>query len=93
MSRADAILFDKDGTLFDFHATWSIWAGQVIRDLACGDARLMARIAAAAHYDLDAERFLPTSPIVAGTHREAAECIAAALPGRERRTRSRRISC
>jgi len=82
MSRADAILFDKDGTLFDFHATWSIWAGQVIRDLACGDARAMARIAAAAHYDLDAERFRPTSPIIAGTNRAAAECIAAALPDR-----------
>ena len=81
MSRADAILFDKDGTLFDFHATWSTWAGQVIRDLAGGEARAMARIAEAAHYDLAAERFLPSSPIIAGTNREAAECIAAALPG------------
>ncbi|MDZ7708740.1 MAG: HAD family hydrolase [Roseovarius sp.] len=81
MSRADAILFDKDGTLFDFHATWSTWAGQVIRDLAGGEAAVMARIAEAAHYDLVAARFLPTSPIVAGTNREAAECIAAALPG------------
>ena len=82
MSRADAILFDKDGTLFDFHATWSTWAGQVIRDLAGGEAAAMARIAAAAHYDLDAARFLPSSPIVAGTNREAAECLAEALPGR-----------
>jgi len=83
MSRADAILFDKDGTLFDFHATWSTWAGQVIRDLAEGDAAVAARIAETAHYDLWAERFLPTSPIVAGTNREAAECVAAALPGRD----------
>ncbi len=83
MSRADAILFDKDGTLFDFHATWSIWAGQVIHDLGRGEAGPMARLAQAAHYDLAAKRFLPTSPIIAGTNREAAECLASALPGRD----------
>ena len=81
MSRADAILFDKDGTLFDFHATWSTWAGQVIRELAGGEAGVMARMAEAAHYDLAAARFRPTSPIVAGTNREAAECLGSALPG------------
>jgi phosphoglycolate phosphatase len=83
MSRADAILFDKDGTLFDFHATWSTWAGQVIRDLAGGEAVAMARLAEAAHYDLAAARFLPTSPIIAGTNREAAECLAGALHDRD----------
>ncbi|MFO7758083.1 MAG: HAD-IA family hydrolase [Roseovarius sp.] len=81
MSRADAVLFDKDGTLFHFHATWSVWAHGVIRDLAAGEADLMARLADAAHYDLGARRFRPTSPIVAGTNREAAECFAAVLPG------------
>jgi phosphoglycolate phosphatase len=80
MSRAGAVLFDKDGTLFDFHATWSIWAHDVIHDLAGGEARLMARLADAAHYDLGARRFRPSSPIVAGTNREAAECFAAVLP-------------
>ena len=29
--KVDAILFDKDGTLFDFHATWSGWAADIIR--------------------------------------------------------------
>ncbi|MEI4233817.1 HAD family hydrolase [Roseovarius sp. D22-M7] len=81
MRRTGAVLFDKDGTLFDFHATWSVWAHEVILDLAGGDAGLMARLADAAHYDLYARRFLPSSPIVAGTNREAAECFASALPG------------
>ena len=81
MSRPGAVLFDKDGTLFDFHATWSVWAHGVIGDLACGDAGLMARLAGAAHYDLDGRRFRPTSPIIAGPNREAAECFASALPG------------
>jgi phosphoglycolate phosphatase len=35
-----------------------------------------------AHYDLVARRFHPTSPIIAGTNREAAECLGRALPGR-----------
>lgn len=81
MSRADAVLFDKDGTLFDFHATWGVWAHDVILDLAGGAPDLMARLADAAHYDLGARRFRPTSPIIAGTNREAAECFAAVLPG------------
>lgn len=79
--RADAVLFDKDGTLFDFHATWSVWAHDVLRDLAQGDAALMARMAQEAEYDLHARRFLPSSPIIAGTNREAAQCLARALPG------------
>jgi phosphoglycolate phosphatase len=81
-ARAEAILFDKDGTLFDFHATWSHWAHEVLHDLAQGDARLLARLAAGVDYDLGARRFRPTSPVIAGTNREAAECLAGALPGR-----------
>jgi len=80
--RVDGILFDKDGTLFDFHATWSVWAYGVIRDLAGGDTALMDRLAAAADYDLARRRFRPGSPIIAGTNREAAECLARALPRR-----------
>ncbi len=82
MSRADGILFDKDGTLFDFHATWSVWAHGVIHDLSKGAPDAMARMAREAHYDLEARRFHPTSPIIAGTNREAAECLGRALPGR-----------
>ncbi|MFN3209638.1 MAG: HAD family hydrolase [Roseovarius sp.] len=80
--KVDGVLFDKDGTLFDFHTTWSSWGGDLIDDLSQGDARLRARLAREMHYDLDARRFLPTSPIVAGTNREAAECVARALPDR-----------
>ena len=80
VSRAQAVLFDKDGTLFDFHATWSVWAHGVIEELGGGAPQVMARLAGAAHYDLDARRFRPSSPIIAGTNREAAECFASVLP-------------
>ena len=82
--RAEAVLFDKDGTLFDFHTTWSHWAHEVLHDLAAGDAALVARLAETVDYDLAARRFRPTSPVIAGTNREAAECLASALPGRPR---------
>lgn len=74
------LLFDKDGTLFDFGATWNAWAGSLIRDLSEGDPDLAERIAEAAHFDLSAGAFRPTSPIIAGTNREAATCFARALP-------------
>ncbi len=80
--KVDGLVFDKDGTLFDFHATWSVWAGGLIDELARGDAGLRARLAAEMRYDLAARRFDPASPIIAGTNREAAECVARALPGR-----------
>lgn len=78
----DAVLFDKDGTLFDFGATWNVWAGGVLRELAEGDAVVLRALAGAARYDLVTSEFLPDSPIIAGTNREAAACLAAALPRR-----------
>ncbi len=78
--RVDGILFDKDGTLFDFRATWDVWALEVITDLADGDASLARRIANAVLFDLDGKAFFPESPVIAGTNREAAEAISAVLP-------------
>ncbi len=78
--RIDGIIFDKDGTLFDFRATWDVWALGVITELAEGDAGLAQRIADAAVFDLAAGAFRPESPIIAGTNREAAEAIGTALP-------------
>ena len=31
-----ALVFDKDGTLFDFHATWGAWSAGFIQELAGG---------------------------------------------------------
>ena len=80
--KVDGLLFDKDGTLFDFHATWSVWARDVIDELSGGEASVMTRMAEAMHYDLAVQRFRPTSPIIAGTNRQAAECVRTALPDR-----------
>lgn len=80
-SKLDGILFDKDGTLFDFRATWDTWAGELILELADGDAARAGDIAYHMAFDLELGQFLPHSPVIAGTGREAAECAARALPG------------
>lgn len=81
--KVDALIFDKDGTLFDYHATWSVALGGLIDDLSGGDATIRTRLADVMDFDLDAGQFRPTSPIIACTNREAAEVIAQALPGRD----------
>lgn len=73
--RADGILFDKDGTLFDFNATWVAWVDRVIADLTGDDVTLRDALAGVLGFDLAAHAFLPTSPVIAGTPDE----IAAAL--------------
>jgi len=78
--RLDGILFDKDGTLFDFGRTWNTWAGELIADTSQGDSARAGRLAAALQYDLDTMAFRPDSPVIAGTNREAAELAVSALP-------------
>jgi phosphoglycolate phosphatase len=62
-----AVLFDKDGTLVDFDATWGPAGLAVMRDLAGADDGALARLIAVADYDLATLRFRPASPVVAGS--------------------------
>ena len=78
--QIDALLFDKDGTLFDFSKTWNVWCAGVINHFAEGLAARAEAIAQAIQFDLTTQSFLPSSPAIAGTNREIAELIASALP-------------
>lgn len=74
------LVFDKDGTLFDFHATWSVWADGLIASL-CGPGPGRAEdLAARLGFDRAAQRFLPESPVVAGTMEVVIDAIRATLP-------------
>ncbi len=75
-----AVLFDKDGTLFDFQATWSPFAAMMLDQLGGRDPERRGRLARAIGFDEGAGRFLPESKVIAGTGREAAELVAAYLP-------------
>lgn len=73
------LLFDKDGTLFDFQKAWGPWISQAIDGLAPSPAR-RAEMAHAIGYDSAAGRILPQSPIVAATVRDAAAVLSPFLP-------------
>jgi phosphoglycolate phosphatase len=62
-----AILFDKDGTLIDFERTWGPATFAVIRALAKGDEAAMRRQAEALEFSLETQRFLTSSPLIAGS--------------------------
>jgi phosphoglycolate phosphatase len=76
----DGLLFDKDGTLFDFRISWGQWArgfvSQIARD--AGHARSLGR---AIGYDLDTGSFAPDSPVIAATAADIAAALAPGLPG------------
>jgi len=76
----DAILFDKDGTLFHFGGTWEGWAeGFLLRatDQDRGRARQIGRRIG---YDLDSRRFEADSVVIAGTTAEIAAELAPHFP-------------
>ena len=62
-----AILFDKDGTLVDFQATWGAATYAVMVRMAGGDEAKIAMLAEVSHYDVDRRKILPTSPLVASS--------------------------
>jgi len=78
--RIKGLLFDKDGTLFDFRATWDGWANQMLQELADGDSALAEKLAVAAGYDLTARAFNADSPFVAGSNGEVSEALVPFLP-------------
>jgi len=75
------ILFDKDGTLLDFDATWRGFARDVLQALAPGDRALQLALGDAVGADLRTGRFRAGSPIVAGSTAEVAAIWAPMLPG------------
>ena len=74
------IIFDKDGTLFDYRTTWEAWAGSVLLRLANGDRGIASGLGVRVGYDMQAARFTPTSVVIAGTPMEIAEALLPSLP-------------
>ncbi len=75
-----ALLFDKDGTLFDFHATWGVWCAGFIADVSEGDAVLAATLAKAMDYDLENSAFLPSSVMITDSMDGIMDAVHSALP-------------
>lgn len=71
----EALLFDKDGTLFLFEATWEGWAQSVLDRLTGGDRERAREIGAAIGFDYDAGRFERDSVVIAGTPEEVVAAL------------------
>ena len=69
------IVFDKDGTLFDFNATWGAWAKQMLVAEAGGDTALFDALADVLGFDPVTARFRPGSVVIASTVSETADAM------------------
>ncbi len=81
MSDIKGVLFDKDGTLFDFMATWGAWTRALLSDLAAGSGAEADILARAVGYDIAAGTFDTDSPIIAHTPDDIAAVLLPHLPG------------
>ena len=87
----DGVIFDKDGTLFDFRRSWGAWAAGLIGTLA-EDADHADRLAEAIGYDRLGGGFRPDSPVIAATAEDIAACLLPELPQFSQRQLSARIN-
>lgn len=74
------IIFDKDGTLFDFNATWGPATRGMIAGETGDDPARMAEMARVLGYDLDAGVFVPGSLVIAETVSTVADAMLTLLP-------------
>ena len=73
MSDIKGILFDKDGTLVDFNATWLGVADFMAMDASEGDRWKADRLLAAAGFDFATRKFKPDSIFASGTNLDVVE--------------------
>lgn len=92
MSSIRAVLFDKDGTLFDFYATWGVWAKTLLLEESGGDAVLAAKMGAAIGYDYQAEVFAKDSMVIFDTPPDIARALLPFFEGETVETLTARLN-
>ena len=70
----EALIFDKDGTLFDFRASWGAWTRSLLEVFAKDEAGRQ-KLAHVLGYDRAARDFAPDSVVIAMTTHEIAEIL------------------
>ena len=82
LTQIDLIIFDKDGTLIDFHAMWSGWMEQLAARLEAGTGlELTPGFYAAMGYDAEARRAIPDGWLAATPMARLWDLTAAYLQG------------
>jgi len=74
------ILFDKDGTLFEFERTWNAWAEMMLRELVGGDEARASALGSLIGFDFRGRRFAPDSEVIAGTPQDIVRLLSPGLP-------------
>jgi phosphoglycolate phosphatase len=77
------LLFDKDGTLFDFDRSWGPWLAQALAEIA-PDRPRARRLADTLGFDPETLRFRPGSVFVHDTLEEILDAVLPLLPGCKR---------
>jgi phosphoglycolate phosphatase len=80
MTDWQGLIFDKDGTLFEFSATWEAWAQAFLLRITNGDRGEAARIGLDIGFDFATRRFSRDSVVIAGTPEEIAQAMAPHFP-------------
>ena len=81
MGGIRGILFDKDGTLFDFRATWGAWSRRLLLQLGAESGIDPEALGRAVGYDLTTGSFAPDSAVIAHPAPEIAALLLPHLPG------------
>ncbi|MFT4151755.1 MAG: HAD family hydrolase [Paracoccaceae bacterium] len=74
------VIFDKDGTLFDFRKSWGAWAAALLDQIG-RDADHARTLGRAIGFDLESLAFDEGSPVIAGTPEDIAVPLLPHLPG------------
>lgn len=75
MSAIRGVLFDKDGTLFDFAATWVAWIEEMLLRNCGGDRDRAKAAGMTIGFDLNERRFAENSIFIAGTSAQVAAAL------------------
>lgn len=79
-SKIKGLLFDKDGTLFDFDKTWNSWTKRILREVSVKSGVDLEKLAASIKFDLNTEKLMPQSIVIAGTHKQVTAALHRELP-------------
>tara|TARA_R110002051_G_scaffold74641_2_gene135956 strand:- start:15402 stop:16115 length:714 start_codon:yes stop_codon:yes gene_type:complete len=80
VSMIKGLVFDKDGTLFDFNATWGAWTRGMIASEVGHDQGRIDALANALGFDLEGGVFWPGSIVIAETIDVIADVMLEHLP-------------
>ena len=79
-SKIKGLLFDKDGTLFDFDKTWNSWTKRILLEVSEKSGVDLEKLAASIEFDLNTEKLMPQSIVIAGTHKQVTAALHRELP-------------